>query len=107
MHEIAPDNPPAPGGFSGNPAPGLSCTVRIACAAYFLIAISRVGRGGGRPRNGGMGNAQPSAQRQHTVRMLGSGRALSRACEVDVVDGRGSHRALACSSARRGNTAHE
>jgi hypothetical protein len=30
MHEITPDDPPAPGGFSGNPAPGLSCTVRIA-----------------------------------------------------------------------------
>ena len=39
MHEIAPDDPPAPGGFSGIPAPGLSCTVRIKCAACFFLAF--------------------------------------------------------------------
>jgi len=39
MHETAPHGTPAPGGFSGNPAPGLSCTVRITSAAHFLLAF--------------------------------------------------------------------
>ena len=40
IHKSAHDGPPAPGGFSGNPAPGLSCTVRIICAANFLLAFA-------------------------------------------------------------------